>query len=134
MKISERKIIEWFLRVALSVGFLSAVADRFGFWPENVSAWGNWSSFLDYTKKLIPFLPEGGVAVAGGIATFLELLLGILLLIDFKTEWVAKASGVLLLSFALSMTFFSSVKAPLDYSVYSASAAAFALSLIVSKK
>jgi len=130
----ENKIIEWFLRISLSAGFLSANADRFGLWPKNVSAWGNWQSFVNYTKSLIPFVPEIIAPFFAYAATALEIILGILLLTNFKTTRVAKASGVLLLLFALSMTFSNSIKGPLDYSVFTASAASFVLSLITSKK
>ena len=55
-------------------------------------------------------------------------------MIGFKTELFAKLSGFLLLLFALAMTFSSGIKGPLDFSVFSASAAAFALSLMKEKK
>ncbi len=131
MKVSENKIAEWFLRIALSAGFLSASADRFGMWPKEVSAWGNWKNFVDYTNSLIPFATNSLVSFLAYAATGLEITLGVLLLTNFKTNWVAKASSVLLLLFALSMTFSKSIKVPLDYSVFTASAAAFALSVLV---
>jgi thiosulfate dehydrogenase (quinone) large subunit len=131
MKLSENKIVEWFLRIALSGGFLSAVADRFGLWSKELSAWGNWASFIKYTQSLNPYLPESMTAVIGYVATALEIVFGILLLTNFKTNFVAKASGILLLLFALSMTFSKSIKVPLDYSVFSASACAFGLSILV---
>jgi thiosulfate dehydrogenase (quinone) large subunit len=131
MKLLENKIIEWFLRIALSAGFLSAVADRFGLWSKELSAWGNWASFIKYTQSLNPYLSESIITVLGYSATALEIIFGILLLINFKTNTVAKASGILLLLFALSMTFSKSIKVPLDYSVFTASACAFALSILV---
>jgi thiosulfate dehydrogenase [quinone] large subunit len=134
MKLSEIKISEWFLRIALSAGFLSASADRFGMWPKEHSAWGNWQSFVAYTKSLNPLVPEILIPFLAYAATGLEIGLGVLLLTTFKTNWVAKASSGLLLLFALSMTFSNSIKAPLDYSVFTASAAAFVLSFIVSKE
>ncbi|KIA87703.1 MauE/DoxX family redox-associated membrane protein [Flavobacterium sp. AED] len=134
MKLSEIKIAEWFLRIALSAGFLSASADRFGMWPKEVSAWGNWQNFVVYTKSLNPFAPDSLVPFLAYTATSLEIILGILLLTKFKTNWVAKASSALLLLFALSMAFSSSIKAPLDYSVFCASASAFALSILVKPK
>jgi uncharacterized membrane protein YphA (DoxX/SURF4 family) len=130
----EIKIAEWFLRISLSTGFLSADADRFGLWPKKVAAWGNWQNFTDYTKSLIPFVPNSLVAFIAYTVMGLEITLGSLLLTNFKTNLVAKASSVLLLIFALSMTFSNSIKGPLDYSVFTAAAAAFALSIIVSKK
>ncbi len=133
MKVSETKIAEWFLRLSLSAAFLSATADRLGMWPQKVSAWGNWQSFVDYTKSLIPFIPHSLVPFLAYTATGFEIVLGILLPINFKTNLVAKVSSALLLIFALSMAFTQSLKAPLDYSVFVASAAAYTLSIIVNK-
>lgn len=127
------KLVKLFLRLAISIGFLSAVADRFGMWPKNVSAWGNWQSFVEYTQVINPWLPAAAVPTLAVIATVAEVLFAIFLLIGFKTELYAKLSGILLLIFALSMTFSIGIKAPFDYSVYSASAAAFALSLMKDK-
>src|ERR1700756_2876131 len=49
-----------FLRLALGISLLSAVADRFGLWgvygQPNVS-WGNYARFVDYTAELNWFLP-----------------------------------------------------------------------------
>lgn len=134
MKVSDTKVAEWVLRITLSAGFLSATADRFGMWPKEVSAWGNWQSFVAYTKSLNPFAPDSLVPFLAYAATGLEIALGILLLTNFKTNWVARASSALLLLFALSMTFSKSIKAPLDYSVFTGSAAAFALSILVQSR
>lgn len=113
--------------------FLSAVADRFGLWAKDVSAWGNWDNFIAYTQELNPVVPNSLIPFIGGIATFLEIVFAIGLLINFKTSLFAKGSGFLLLLFALAMAFSKSIKAPLDYSVFCASAAAFALSLLSKK-
>ncbi len=118
------------LRLALAAGFLSAVADRLGWWPTAVSAWGNWASFLEYTQVLNPFVPNSMIPALGVVATLAEVLLGICLLLGFKTRLAAQLSGSLLLLFAGAMTFTSGIKGPLDYSVFSAAAAAFALSTI----
>ena len=53
-----KKIIKIFLRLGIGVGFLSAVADRFGLWPAEVSAWGNWENFLAYTQLINPIIQE----------------------------------------------------------------------------
>ncbi|MBC9798069.1 DoxX family protein [Sinomicrobium weinanense] len=134
MKFTEEKIIEWFLRIAISAGFLSAVADRFGLWDEAHTVWGNWDNFIAYTQTLNPWFPTPMISFTGGLATALEIVFGIALLTPFKTSLIAKGAGGLLLLFALSMTFSDSIKAPLDYSVFCASAAAFALSLLTKKR
>ena len=61
------------------------------------------------------------------------MLFGFFLLIGLKTEFFAKLSALLLLAFGLSMTFSTGIKGALDYSVFSASAGAFALSLMKEK-
>lgn len=127
------KFIKLFLRLAISLGFLSAVADRFGIWNQEVSVWGNWDSFLDYTKLINPWIPNPLIPTIGILATAAEIVFAILLIVGFKTELFAKLSGILLLIFALSMTFSTGIKGALDYSVFSASAAAFALSLMKEK-
>jgi uncharacterized membrane protein YphA (DoxX/SURF4 family) len=127
------KIIKLFLRLAIGLGFLSAVADRFGLWPAEVSAWGNWESFLEYTKLINPLVPEVLIPVFGGIATAAEILFGISLIIGFKTALVAKLSGLLMLIFALAISFSTGIKGVFDYSVFAASAGAFGLSMMNDK-
>src|SRR3954470_25006386 len=134
MKLKSEQIIEWFLRISLSAGFLSAVADRFGFWDKAHSAWGNWQTFIDYTQTLNPSFLKPIIPFMGGLATLLETLFAIGLLTRFKTVSMATGSGILLLLFALAMTFSNSVKAPLDYSVFTASAAAFSLAVLCKKR
>lgn len=126
-------MIKLFLRLAIGIGFLSAVADRFGFWSPEISAWGNWDSFLEYTKLINPWFPENLISVLGIIATGVEILFAICLIIGYKTELFAKLSGWLLFIFAISMWFSTGIKGALDYSVFTASAAAFALSTMKQK-
>jgi uncharacterized membrane protein YphA (DoxX/SURF4 family) len=73
------------------------------------------------------------ISVIGIIATLVEIVFAICIFIGFKTELFAKLTGVLLLTFALSMTFSIGIKPALDYSVFIASAGAFALSTINEK-
>ncbi|GAA5096158.1 hypothetical protein GCM10023210_29650 [Chryseobacterium ginsengisoli] len=115
-----------FLRIAIAVTMLSAIADRFGFWGKN-SAWGNWENFEKYTKQLTFFLPESLSTFSAYAATFLEILFPLMLILGFKTKIAAYGAGFLLLIFALSMSVALGIKAPLDYSVWVGSAAAFLL-------
>jgi thiosulfate dehydrogenase (quinone) large subunit len=130
MKQKNGQIVEWLLRTSLSAGFLSAVADRFGFWGKAHSAWGDWHTFIQYTQTLNPWFPEPFIQFLGGLSTLLEILFAIGLITKFKTVVTATGSGILLLLFALAMTFSKSIKAPLDYSVFTASAAAFSLAVL----
>lgn len=126
-------IVKIFLRLAISIGFLSAVADRFGFWSKENSTWGNWDSFLEYTQVLNPWIPNALIPTIGVIATAAEVIFALFLIVGFKTELFAKLSGFLMLIFAISMTLSTGIKGALDYSVFSASAGAFALSLMKEK-
>lgn len=121
------KFIKVFLRVAIASAFLSAVADRFGLWKKESSVWGNWKSFVDYTGLITPWAPHDFTTALAAAATIAEVLLALGLLIGYKTKWVAVASGLLLLIFAVSMSLSVGIKAALDYSVFTAAAAAFAL-------
>ena len=124
------KAIQLFLRFALGSSFLSAVADRFGYWPVGSSVWGNWKAFVEYTQVVNPWFPNGIIEPIAILVTVAEILLGIGLLVGFKTKLLAQVSGILLLLFAVSMLFSLGIKAPLDYSVFTAAAAAFALSVL----
>src|SRR6266480_1143868 len=119
-----------FLRLALGLSFLSAVADRFGLWgvygQTNV-AWGNYARFVNYTAKLNWFLPAAIIPELAIVATAAETLCGILLVLGWKTRITALLSGVLLATFALTMTMALGIKAPLDFSVYSAAGGALLL-------
>ena len=123
--------ISLFARVAIALSFLSAVADRFGLWTlllgnENV-VWGNMGNFIAYTGVLVPWAPQLVLPLLAWGVTVAEVVLGVLLLVGYQKRIVSLLSGVLLLVFAFSMLLFSSFKAPLDYSVFSAAACSFLL-------
>ena len=119
-----------FLRLALGLSFLSALADRFGLWGAfgrpNVS-WGSFARFVAYTGKLNWFLPEALIPALAIIATCAEASLGLCLVIGWYTRTAALLSGILLILFGVTMTVALGVKAPLDFSVFSAAGGAFLL-------
>ena len=127
------KIIKLFLRLAIALGFLSAVADRLGYWPTEYSTWGTWDGFLAYTHMINPWFPSALIPAIGTLATVAEVLLALGLILGVKTQLFAKLSGWLLLIFALSMTFSTGLKGALDYAVFTAAAAAFALGTMKEK-
>jgi uncharacterized membrane protein YphA (DoxX/SURF4 family) len=119
-----------FLRFALGFSFLSAVADRFGLWGafgEPHVAWGTFARFVAYTGTLNWFLPRAAVPTLAIVATCAETLFGILLVLGWQTRTTAFLSGLLLLLFAATMTVALGIKAPLDFSVFSAAGGAFLL-------
>ena len=130
---SSPRLASYALRVSLAAAFLSAVADRFGLWGKpgapNV-AWGDFGHFTEYTATLNPYLPPLAVNGLASLVTFLEVLLAVLLLAGFKPRLVALSCAALLLTFGLAMALTIGVKAPLDYSVFSAVAAALGLAAL----
>ncbi|MCC9604408.1 DoxX family protein [Blastopirellula sp. JC732] len=122
-----------FVRVALAASFLSAVADRFGIWTKLGSsevAWGNMEQFLAYTRLLLWFLPGNLANTVGWTATVLEVTLAVALLAGIAIRRVALLSGILLLSFGVSMTLATGPEGPLSYSVWTAAAASFLLATL----
>lgn len=123
-----QKYIQLFARIAVATAFLSAVADRFGFWGEPGSpyaSWGNWEHFLIYSNKLNFFVsPEIGELLAI-MATVLEVVFAVLLLIGYKTKIVSLSSGILLALFAVAMTMAFGIKSTFTYSVWIGASACF---------
>jgi len=121
------------LRIILAITMLSAVADRFGIWGapgSNGVAWGTWENFVLYTQTLNPYANKATAEVLGSIATFLEVVLSLLLLLGFKTRIAALGTALLLFFFGFAMAVSVSVKAPFDYSVWTSAAAALLLANI----
>lgn len=124
------KLAEVFARVVLGAGFLSAVADRFGLWgaPGKPGvAWGDFQHFTHYTGMVNSFLPEQVIPAVAWAATIGETAFGLGLILGIYKRVMTLGSAVLLLLFALAMGISFGIKAPLDYSVFSASAAAVLL-------
>jgi hypothetical protein len=125
-------VIAAFARFAVSVGFLSAVADRFGWWGSHGSpgvVWGDMAHFFNYTHRLTGLFPTGVSIVLGWVATVAEIGFGLSLLLGFRVRMIGRLSGMLLLSFGISMALASGPKSPLDASVFAAAAAALLLSV-----
>ena len=124
------EIVRLFARFALGTAFLSAVADRFGlcgpYGAKNVS-WGDFAHFAEYTGAVMSLFPSSLRLPFAWAATVAETLLGILLIAGFRVRTSSVLSGLLLLSFAMGMATGLGIKTPLDYSVFSAAAAAFLL-------
>jgi len=122
-----------YLRLALGAGFILAVLDRFGMLglpgEANVS-WGNWGNFISYANHLMPYFNKNMANFMGSIATLLETVLGIFLIIGYKTKLAAYSTGILTALFAISMLLFSGYRVPFTYSVFSYSAGSFLLALV----
>lgn len=123
-------VITLYLRLALGIGFPSAVADRFGWWEPpgtpNV-AWGRFGNFLAYTAKLNPWFPRGWIPAIGWAATVCEICFVLMLIIGYRSRLAAVLSGLLTLAFAIGMVCGIGFHAPLSYSVFVISAGSFLL-------
>jgi uncharacterized membrane protein YphA (DoxX/SURF4 family) len=115
-----------YARLALGAAFLSGIASRFGLWGRNVG-YGNFAGFEAYTAEVNAFMPGWSIPFLAWSATAAELGLGLLLVLGVWPRAVALASAALLLIFGLAMAVSLGIKSPLDYSVFSASAAALLL-------
>lgn len=115
-----------YARLALGAAFLSGIASRFGLYGADVG-YGNFANFTKYTAEVNRFMPAATIPFLAWAATALELGLGVLLVAGLWPRRVALASAVLLLAFGVAMAISFGIKEPLDYSVFSASAAALLL-------
>lgn len=114
-------IVQLLLRCSLGIGFLLPVLDRLGYFgaPGDANVvWGDWASFAAYTHQLMPYINLKGASFFGFVATVLEVLCGILLLVGYKIKYAAFGSFGLTLIFALSMLFFVHYRAPFTFSVF----------------
>ena len=129
MIIHAKKLALLYARLTLGIGFLSGIADRFGWWRGRNVGYGNFNGFISYTAKVNSFMPASSIPFLAWAATAAELVLGVLLLLGLWPRWTALASALLLILFGSAMAISFGAKSPLDYSVFSASAAAFMLAL-----
>lgn len=122
-----------FLRLAFSISLLSAVADRLGLWgPPGTpnTSWGDWEHFMAYANTLNAYAPPVLRNILAITATVAEVLFAVMLLIGYKTRLAAWGTFLLMLAFALSMTFSMGVQPPLSYSVWTCAGAAALLGCV----
>lgn len=127
------RIPQLYLRLALGLGFLIPVADRLGWLGrpgQKGVSWGNWENFAAYTNTLLPFLSHQLANVMGSLATIAEILIGLCLIIGYKTRVAAYGGFLLTLTFALCMAVFMGIKEPFNYSVFSDSAGSLLLAFV----
>lgn len=117
-----------YARIAIGAAFLSAVAGRFGLWQGYVR-WESFDRFLARTAELNAWAPPFLVPVLAWSSTIAETTLAVALIAGIGLRWAALGSAVLLAWFGLAMLVYTGLKAPLDYSVFSASACALFLAL-----
>jgi uncharacterized membrane protein YphA (DoxX/SURF4 family) len=117
-----------YARVAVGAAFLSAVAGRFGLWTGHLN-WDAFARFIQRTAELNGFMPASTIPLVAWLATLVETTLGVALIAGVQVRWAALGSALLLAWFGTAMAITAGPKSPLDYSVFSASAAALLLAL-----
>jgi uncharacterized membrane protein YphA (DoxX/SURF4 family) len=124
------RVVRVALRLSLAAAFLSAVADRFGWWqPFGQGSWGSMAAFADYTHQLVPFASGWFLSVIVWAATGTEATLGILLLTGWRPKLVGAATCLVLIIFGIAMAVSLGMESPLSYSVFSAASAAAAYTI-----
>jgi uncharacterized membrane protein YphA (DoxX/SURF4 family) len=126
MKDADRAAVGY-ARVALAAAFLLQVGSRLG-------VWGTWKGFEDWARTdVLAFMPAFSVKPLLVAATIAEGTLGLLLLVGAWPRAVGLAAAALLAIFAVSMGLSAGIRSPLDYSVFSASAAALLVARMSSR-
>jgi uncharacterized membrane protein YphA (DoxX/SURF4 family) len=125
------RLVRTALRVSLAAAFLSAVADRFGWWASfGQGYWGSMSAFADYTHQLVPFASGWLLTVIVWGATATESSLAVLLLVGWRPKLVGAAACLVLIVFGIAMAVSLGMESPLSYSVFSAASAAAAYAVL----
>src|SRR5438045_5345589 len=120
-------------RIALGAAFLSGIADRFGLYRGRNVGYGDFAGFVRYTAQVNSFMPPSTIPFLAWAATVAELFFGIALIVGIWRVWVALGAAALLILFGTAMAISFGIKSPLDYSVFSASAAALLVAAYESK-
>jgi putative oxidoreductase len=123
-----------YARLALGASFLSGIADRFGLYSGRNVGYGNFDGFMQYTAKVNSFMPASTIPFLAWAATVAELSLGLALVLGMWLRWVTLGSSALLVLFGTAMAISFGIKSPLDYSVFSASAAALLVAIYQVRK
>jgi putative oxidoreductase len=90
-------------------------------------SWGDWNHFVQYCGRVNSFLPGAVAAPLAWIATTLETVFGLGLIVGVRLRWVAYGSAALLGAFAVAMTISFGIKSPLNFSVFVDACAALLL-------
>ena len=119
------------LRLSLAAAFLSAVADRFGWWePFGQGSWGSMDAFAEYAHQLVPFASGWLLTVIVWAATATEATLGVLLVTGWRPKLVGAATSLVLIVFGTAMAVSLGMESPLSYSVFSAASAGAAYGIL----
>lgn len=96
----------WLTAVLLGLDLLGAVSDRFGVLggPADPGvSWGSWVAFFDYTQRLLPGIGRPLVVGIAVVASVVEVVLGVSLIVGRERRWTGKATAGLLGMYLVSM-------------------------------
>jgi uncharacterized membrane protein YphA (DoxX/SURF4 family) len=127
------RVVKIALRLSLAAAFLSAVADRFGWWGpygQGNVGWGNMSRVADYTHLLVPFASGWLLTVLAWTTTATEIALGLLLLTGLWPKLVGAACCLVLITYGIAMAVSLGIESPLSFSVFSAASAGAAYAVL----
>ncbi|HEV9036121.1 MAG TPA: DoxX family protein [Puia sp.] len=125
-----RQIAQLYLRLAAGIGFFVLGLDRLGAWGPYGKpwvSWGDWKHFSIRAHELMSFLPYNVAETFAMIATFVEVTGGFLLVIGLFTKQAALACSALTLCFSIAMAITDGITSPMNYSVFTVSAACLLL-------
>jgi uncharacterized membrane protein YphA (DoxX/SURF4 family) len=121
------------LRWFLSLAFLVSVADRLG-WLGKPGAsgvsWGNFSSFIDYTRDVNAFLPSSFGPTLAVLATIAETTLAVCLLLGYRVRIAEAGAAGLLTLFGIAMTISLGFESAMAYDVWVLAAGAVVLMVV----
>lgn len=124
-------------RLALGTSFVLSVCDRLGFYGkpgDRGVSWGTFEHFLAYTAEVNSFAPSWMVPYLGTVASAMELLFGVTLILGLALRWAAFGTAAMLLVYGSAMAISFGIKSPFDYSVFGAMCCALFLGLAGTKR
>ncbi|MFE3189696.1 hypothetical protein ACFXHA_11855 [Nocardia sp. NPDC059240] len=107
-------------RILLGALLLGSVADRFGLLGGPGSSgvsWGEYSAFVDYTRKLLPHWAGPLTQAAAAGATVVEFALGLALVLGLAVRYTAAAAALVFATFGIAMATSVGVSDMLSYAV-----------------
>ncbi|MDQ3579792.1 MAG: hypothetical protein M3443_19795 [Actinomycetota bacterium] len=118
------------VQALMAADFLLAVADRFGAFGSPGTpgvSWGNFAQFIDYTRSISPFLPDGLAPTLAVLATIAEVVLAVALLLGVRLQLAAVGAALLLVAYGMSMAVSLPAAEHFGYSVFLLAAAMLSL-------
>lgn len=120
------------LRVLLAYEFGLAVADRLGWLgpPGGGVAWGDFSDFVAYTRRVNAFLPGSFAFPLAVLATIAESIFALALIAGIWLRYTAASAAILLVLFGSAMTASGLNQSQFFYAVFVLATGAWVISTV----